>query len=95
MNNWFSVGEQVLLISVSQPQHNGEYTIKDIIRDRFCDITTGIIEDNGVGIDLGFRSDEGSRYWDIKAIRKKHKPSSEDFQSLMDTLKTNIIERVE
>jgi len=91
MNNWFEVGEKVLLVSQSQPQHNGEYIIEDIVQDRFYDVSKEI-EEYGVAVDLGFVADKGNQYWDIRSIRKKHKPSSEDFQSMMGTLKTKIIE---
>lgn len=93
MNNWFSVGEQVFLVSESQAQHNGEYVINEIISRQLYEISKGIVED-GVAVDLGFVADKGNQYWDIKSIRKKYKPSSEDFQSMMDTLKTNIVEPV-
>lgn len=89
MNNWYAIGEQVLLVSKSQPQHNGEYVIKDIVDDKFYDVVKEI-EETGVAVDLGFVGDMANQYWDIKAIRKKCPPADESFKDMMQNIKSNV-----
>lgn len=105
MNNWFSVGEEVLVQSKNYPHINGEYTIAEILTNsQACQrigydklptfISTAYFVMQGLNfsdkLGLGINFD----FVCYTAVRKKHRLSSEDFQSMMDTLKTNIVETV-
>ncbi len=108
MNNWFSIGERILLISQEHPEFNGEYEIILIQSDTedHPDPHYGHMLEVGFGEGYLYYLDDPKLFqfdedgekvsicWHVSALRKKHKPSSEDFQSMMDTLKTNIAETV-
>lgn len=89
MNNWFEVGEEVLLVSKFQPQHDGEYVIKELVNGNMYDVSEER-DVRGVVVDLGFVADLGNQYWDIKSIRKKHKPSDESFKDMMQNIQSDV-----
>jgi len=79
---YFSVGEEVVLVSKESPELNGEYVIESIITDWEFDPgydLEGITLDEGPGTNV---------HWAQEALRKKHKPSDKSFSELMDTANT-------
>lgn len=107
MNNWFEVGEQVLIESKNNPHLSGTtFTIREIVpkSGKYYDALNGLfctcigssgflMEESPPSIKYSDRAAE--IIFHPSSLRKKHKPSSEDFQLMMDTLKTNIVETVE
>lgn len=102
MNNWFEVGEEVLLQSKSFPQYNGEYTIIKIVSpgesidDRLCnrknrykgtDVSYILSQPHANTEDFDFPVEI---FWCPTALRKKHKPSDESFKSMMQNLKNSV-----
>lgn len=93
MDNWYEVGEEVSLVSKSQPNHNGDYVIKEIVRDDFYDIIKQI-DENTVAVNLGFTGDLGNDWWGLDSIRKKHKCCGEDYNEMIKSLNIDIVEVV-
>lgn len=92
--NLFEVGEIVILESENYPELNGEYPVVGVYFEGLALLASGGFEKDTFVYELhGVSSDIEA--WVESALRKKYKPSSEDFRSMMNTLKTNIIERVE
>lgn len=80
----FSVGEEVILVSVQRPHCNGPAVVLDVDNN---------YEDGIPGYLLttpGRKDDEGlDILWDQSALRKKYPPSSQSFSELMNTLKSS------
>lgn len=92
--NLFEVGEIVILESKFYPELNGEYPVLAVEwSDGVCTTTLNYLPE-AFGYELPVTTVAGG-LWEESALRKKHRPSSEDFQSMMDTLKTNIVGNVE
>jgi hypothetical protein len=103
MNNWFSVGEEVLLESKGLPEYNGSYFIHAIVapdEDFICRLTGKVLwTDEGVSYLLHkplFDSidGEGEAFFAEGSIRKKHKGCGEDWNIMMKGLNTKIVEVV-
>lgn len=97
MNPYFSVGEEVILCSKSNPQLNGNYIVETAIKTGTyseCRITGRSIRcTNGLS-DYGYRL-EGllvkcefgfEAIWDQSALRKKHKGSDKSFDEIVKSL---------
>jgi len=72
---YFSVGEEVLLVSEDFPELNGETVVLEVIepdddRDTW-------------GYELAVDADYSDSYWYEIALRKKHYPSSFTFEQLI------------
>lgn len=103
-NPYFSVGEQVLLVSKYNPEYNGDYTVIDIISRSERNMKaekSGFVfssdSDCPYSYDLGFsrplRNDCGEwRYFGQAALRKKHRPADESFSELMTNYNSVITE---
>lgn len=96
MNPKFSIGEQVILQSLVQPESNGEYEIQSILF--YNDTIDDRLDESYVLIcagDVGYLFTEPLKetgfsnevIWAESALRKKHEPSQLSFNSLMDNLK--------
>ena len=70
----FEVGEQVILISVYQPECNGEYTVSEACFDVFENLMTGLPEE---GWSYQLKGAEG--WWMQSALRKKPDNESGDW----------------
>lgn len=101
MNNWFEVGEEVIIQSISNPQYNGEsFIIKGILdkNDRYKDRLNGTryFMTDGPGfimeqiLEDKTENDGREAVFCSSALRKKHKPSDESFQSIMQSIKSNV-----
>ncbi|UCW44344.1 hypothetical protein [Pseudomonas phage PPAY] len=92
---YFHVGEEVILQSVSRPDLNGEYTVRQVlgVNEVYICRNTGA----KLHVDESFSyileevivcDDEGMEMsWYERALRKKHKPSDDNFQQMMDKLR--------
>ncbi|AMO43543.1 hypothetical protein O4_68 [Pseudomonas phage O4] len=89
---YFHVGEEVILQSVSRPDLNGEYTVRQVlsVNELFICRNTGkkirvvsnftyLLEEVIVCGDEGMEMS-----WYERALRKKHKPSDDNFQQMMN-----------
>lgn len=95
MNNpYFSVGEEVLLVSKNEPEMNGDYTVLSI---NFPD---GSVVKNHKGKEFVFRelhysigaiSNKGFDAWGQSALRKKPDLSDESFSDLMRNYTTETV----
>lgn len=98
--NKFNTGEVVILQSISEPQKNGEYTVRAVLyegSEYTCRQTNRRVRKSVEGASylleetftLGV-SEQGDLLecpWAESALRKKHDGSSFSFSQLMDTLK--------
>lgn len=97
----FSVGEVVILQSISMPECNGEYTVACVADDgeRFIDPHYGIqrtCRGPGVGyvlsdasliaVKLSRNSQTGSAIWAESALRKKQQPGELSYTELLESL---------
>ena len=88
-NPYFSVGEEVILVSVDYPELNGDYIILDvmpptgnIIRGR-----DGLMyRHNNLDYSIGEGGRNGLDHWAQSALRKKHKPSTDSFTEMMSNI---------
>lgn len=78
----FSVGEEVILQSIYNPQCNGDAVVNKVK----IGVRTDTMEPSWV-YDLSIKHPDGI-YWAECALRKKHKPSEHSFGSLMAGLKS-------
>lgn len=83
---YFKVGEEVILVSLENPELNGECTIESILRGNFVSDSDGI-RMNAYSYVTTIPGTKGS--WSERALRKKHE-GGEDFKSLMNNLKSPI-----
>jgi len=101
MNAKFSIGELVILQSKSMPQHNGEYTVENIINEgeQFtCRLTQRTFYNTGKG--RGYilctpfiEPDRGREIiWAESSLRKRQEPSELSYTELMQTLRSPIYE---
>lgn len=102
MNPKYSEGERVILQSVSQPESNGEYTIRQVVKEgemyKCRHAGWEVINAEGLGyileeiIDVSVAEDgtpiEGM--WAESALRKKHEPSQMSFQSLIQSVNSPV-----
>ena len=92
---YFHVGEEVILQSVSRPDLNGEYTVRRVLgvnelficrntrkKIRVVNNLTYLLEEvvacNVDGLEMSVHE---------RVLRKKHKPSDDNFQQMMDKLR--------
>lgn len=88
MRALFSMGEEVLLQSKSCPELNGECIILEVRESKSTyGMHLGKIVD--LGTPYGYKTTIPcpTEYWSEVALRKKHKPSEDSYQKLMDKLK--------
>lgn len=107
MRQLYEIGEEALLRSQGLPHLNGEYIVRSVAQygeryvcrltgakvrcipksgDNFTYILEGVITETEIN---------GSTYentWKYTALRKKHHPSGLSFTSLMDSLKSPVLE---
>lgn len=97
---YFSVGEEVILVSKTFPQYNGEYTIRKILcdddRSFKCRISGHTITPRGEGTGYVLEEILEQVYegvvietsWAESSLRKKHKPAegNESFKEMMSNL---------
>jgi len=99
MNPKYSVGERVILQSVSHPEYNGEYTVSKIIGDG--QVYNCRLSGRGlVSVDFGYFLDTPLKdkledfcvevKWGESALRKRHEPSQMSFQSLIQSIKSPV-----
>lgn len=93
---YFHVGEEVILQSVSQPDLNGEYTVRQVLnadKTYICRATGNKIRPYPEGFYYTLEEvvpldhDGFEMSWCESALRKKHKPSDDNFQQMMDKLR--------
>lgn len=92
---YFHVGEEVILQSVSRPDLNGEYTVRQVlgVNEVYICRNTGaklnVHESFSYVLEeVVVCDDEGKEMsWYERALRKKHKPSDDNFQQMMDKLR--------
>ena len=85
----FEIGENVILQSRSFPEYNGEEIIIDIRRsnDNKALTLNGIID---TGTPWGYKLNIQHPlcgWWSEVALRKKHKPSEDSYESMINKLK--------
>lgn len=101
----FEIGEIVILQSVSIPELNGEYTVRQVVTkgDKYSCRLSGKVKVCGVDAYYYFLHEviaDSPVYpgteapWLESALRKKHKGCGEDFQSMINTLKSPVKEGV-
>jgi len=104
MNQYFEIGEEVVLVSEMDSSLNGEYVITDIDpphdKDYMCPYTGTFMEPTR---SYGYKLDElifvskitgDSICWfDQSALRKKHKPSDESFGEIMNSYVTEEVKQ--
>ena len=84
MKPLFEVGEEVLLVSKSCPELNGEYTISAVAHHGKCvQYGTGGISRETT---YNFFGEDKSICYAESALRKKHKPSEYDFNQLIEEI---------
>lgn len=103
MSPKFKEGECVILQSISRPELNGEYTVREAVswgetyKCRLTEMTVKRIPTNKVA--YGYTLEEVvstevkgdityEHTWSETALRKKHEPSQQSFKDLMTTLKS-------
>lgn len=93
---YFHVGEEVILQSVSRPDLNGEYTVRQVLDDRetyICRATGENIRPYPEGFHYTLEEvvplthDGFENCWRESALRRKHKPSDDSFEQMMNKLK--------
>lgn len=91
----FKVGEEVILQSRSYPELNGETVILSVHGAK-CGMNRDgvIVVEGGFSYLLTIESPIECKRWHELAVKKKHKPSEFDFQSLITNLNTKIQEKV-
>lgn len=94
MNNpYFSIGEEVILVSKDAPHLNGDYTVERVLQKgdtlTSTDGNIGIVSELGYSIGVAF-----TRYdsWCQSALRKKHKPSDESFTNMISNLNKELVD---
>lgn len=99
MNNWFEVGEEIVLRCKDFPEYDGDYTIEKILdedEDHMCRLTGRTIYYGGVTYllntpllekDSWQGNEVGFGPW---SIFKKHKPSDESFKDMMQNIKSSV-----
>ena len=104
MNPKYSVGESVILQSISHPEYNGEYTVEKVIKngDTFVCRSTGALitrmNNPGFGYILNEVVITGKNVfgfvveaaWRESALRKCHEPSQMSFQSLIQSINSPV-----
>ena len=97
----FEAGEEVILQSRQNPEHNGEYFVDRVVYDGcdYKDRLTGIEfvidwKDNHPGYLLSNRAKDSHLgteiIWNETALRKKHKPAEMSFSALMQSLTSPV-----
>ena len=102
MKHLFSIGEKVILQSLTLPEHNGYYIIEAIIEaneDFVCRLTGQIIytnEGHAYILDtplVDFIECDGvEALWLEEALKKFQEPGEMDYKELMQTLKSSVLE---
>lgn len=92
---YFSVGEEVILISQYYPQCNGEYIILGVRHGDYIDSVTGEIK-NGLLYNLGTLDKYGTvDWWRQQSLRKKYPPADEKFTNeIMSVFGSKVEENV-
>lgn len=91
---YFSIGEEVILISIDNPRLNGEYTIERYMPPQPCinPLTGRLNTSTNHAYKLhGIEPEDttkGSGYFRQSSLRKKHRPSDESFSELMANYRT-------
>ena len=89
-NPLFSVGEVVILQSVSWPECNGDATVLEHVPSGKMS-SSGKLNTHGVdGYRLDVIASNGNPWWNQSALRKKHQPGEQSFTELMQTLKSPV-----
>lgn len=89
---YFSIGEQVILISIDNPRLNGEYTIERYMPPRPCinPLTGRLNTSTNHAYKLhGIEPEDttkGSGYFRQTSLRKKYEPPAKSFSEMMDKL---------
>lgn len=83
----FEVGEEVILVSVSCPELNGEATVLSV---KYCEYINNRTENKEEGYLYELTIESRYSGWMESALRKKHKPSDMSFHELMDSLNTTL-----
>lgn len=94
---YFSVGEEVILVSKMQPQYNGDQIVEYVIPpgEHPDPLNSNVIvEGPGYGYRLAGLSlhEDRGLYFDESALRKKYKPSDESFSELMTNYNTEPVQ---
>lgn len=102
MNPKYSEGESVILQSISSPESNGEYTIRQVVKEGEMYKCRHSGQDLINATDLGYileeiitlsESQKGGNIeamWAESALRKKHEPSQMSFQSLIESINSPV-----
>ena len=102
MNHLFSIGEKVILQSLTLPEHNGCYIIEAIIEaneDFVCRLTGQTIytnEGHAYILDtplVDFIECDGvEALWLEESLKKFHEPGEMGYKELIQTLKNSVLE---
>lgn len=105
MNPKYSVGEVVILQSISHPEHNGsDYTVQKVLKngDTYVCRETGCLITRTNRSGFGYILNELvvtntnslgmiiETGWKESALRKKHEPSQMSFQSLIQNINSPV-----
>lgn len=102
MNNWFAVGEEIIISCPNMPEWHGKEAIIILITpadEYVIDPFTGDLyaPDGEIGFYLNNPlmqvTDEegtGTICWLAEHLRKKHKPADESFKDLMQNIKSDV-----
>jgi hypothetical protein len=96
---YFAVGEEVILVSKSHPECNGEHTVARIFiqGDEYKSTSGKPWQNTSDTIGYWLESDDierrnNGKLWSQSALRKKHPPSTESFTELMSNITKELIE---
>lgn len=100
---WFEVGEEVLLVSPTRPEFNGEYVVIGVVTDGVDPVTGAPYAKKGLMYSLegllhtcNEYGGEGTCAFQ-SSLRKKHKPAEDDegevegFEGLMGSLTEEVV----
>lgn len=104
MNPKYSVGESVILQSISRPEYNGEYTVEKVLKngDSYVCRETGLLITRTNKPGFGYILNElvvtninslgmiVETGWKESALRKRHEPSQMSFQSLIQSINSPV-----
>lgn len=84
----FAVGEEVILQSVNYPEANGDYVIIEAFYGQALDSVTRELE-TAFFYMLDTDAYKKGEWWHQESLRKKHKPTDESFDEMMNNIKQN------
>lgn len=84
-NPYFSIGEEVILVSRAIPESNGEYAISDHYFGEGRLVDSGEVD---IAHNYRLEGEETHLWFDQSALRKKHKPAedSEKWSEIMSNI---------